>query len=64
MRSPLLVVHEVLTLCRYKDKAAVGAHMSSKEMKTFQKVLKDEDLLGGSMQLKNLKTVGGFSSRL
>jgi quinol monooxygenase YgiN len=50
--------------CRYKDKAAFAAHASSKEMQNFQKVLRDEDLLQGPFQLKRVKTVGGFSSRI
>jgi hypothetical protein len=41
----------------------MGAHGSTKEFKAFQK-LKDEELVGGPMQLKLVKNVGGFSSRL
>jgi quinol monooxygenase YgiN len=48
----------------YKDKAALGAHGSSKEFKAFQKKLQEEDLVGGPMQLKFVKDVGGFASRL
>jgi quinol monooxygenase YgiN len=50
--------------CSYKDKAAVGAHGSSKEFKTFNKQLKEEGLVGAPMQLKFVKAAGGFSSRL
>jgi quinol monooxygenase YgiN len=49
---------------RYKSKAAMGAHGNSKEFKAFQKKLADEDLVGGPMQLKLVKFVGGFASRL
>jgi hypothetical protein len=42
----------------------MGAHGSTKEFKAFQKKLKDEELVGGPMQLKLVKNVGGFSSRL
>jgi quinol monooxygenase YgiN len=48
----------------YKDKAAIAAHGGSKEFKAFGKKLKDEDLIAAPMQLKFLKSVGGFSSRL
>jgi quinol monooxygenase YgiN len=51
---------------RLKDrgKAALGAHGSSKEFKAFQKKLAEEDLVGAPMQLKFVKAVGGFASRL
>ncbi|TGO52421.1 hypothetical protein BOTNAR_0324g00050 [Botryotinia narcissicola] len=48
----------------YKDKAAIAAHGSSEEFKAFGKKLKDEDLIAKPMELKFLKHVGGFSSRL
>jgi hypothetical protein len=60
----LAYIISMLTWHRYKDKAAMGAHGSTKEFKAFQKKLKDEDLVGGPMQLKLVKNVGGFSSRL
>lgn len=56
-------VHVVM-IESYKSKAAMGAHGSTKEFKAFQKALADEDLVGGPMQLKILKPVGGFTSRL
>ncbi|KAH7321940.1 hypothetical protein BKA65DRAFT_91351 [Rhexocercosporidium sp. MPI-PUGE-AT-0058] len=55
---------EVVLIESYKDKAALGAHGSSKTFKTFQKKLRDEDLTGAPMQLKMLKDAGGFTSRL
>lgn len=36
----------------YKDKAALGAHGSSKTFKAFQKKMQDEDLVGGPMQVR------------
>jgi len=45
----------------YKDKAALGAHGSSKEFLAFQKKMKDEDLTAAPMQLKITKSAGGFS---
>jgi quinol monooxygenase YgiN len=49
---------------RYKSKAAMGVHGSSKEFKAFQKKMAEEDLVGAPMQLKFVKVVGGFTSRL
>lgn len=49
---------------RYKSKAAMGVHGSSKEFKAFQKKMAEEDLVGAPMQLKFVKDVGGFASRL
>lgn len=48
----------------YKDKAALGAHGSSKSFKAFQKKMQEEGLVGAPMQLKFVKDAGGFSSRL
>lgn len=42
----------------------MGAHGNTKEFKAFQKKLAEEDLVGGPMQLKIVKSVGGFASRL
>ena len=47
-----------------KDKAALGAHSSSKEFKAFQKRMSQEELIGAPTQLKFVKSVGGFVSRL
>ncbi|THV55181.1 hypothetical protein BGAL_0012g00190 [Botrytis galanthina] len=55
---------EIIMFESYKDKAAIAAHGSSGEFKTFGKKLKDEDLIAKPMELKFLKHVGGFSSRL
>jgi hypothetical protein len=43
---------------------AVKIHASSKEFKNFEKVIQEEDLLAGPMQLKFVKAIGGFASRL
>ena len=61
MPSILTHTHSVTS---YKDKAALGAHGSSDQFKAFQKKLTDEDLVGAPMQLKFVKTVGGFVTRL
>ena len=42
----------------------MGVHGSSKEFKAFQKKMAEEDLVGAPMQLKFVKAVGGFGSRL
>jgi hypothetical protein len=42
----------------------MGVHGSSKEFKAFQKKMAEEDLVGAPMQLKFVKDVGGFTSRL
>lgn len=42
----------------------MGIHASSKEFKAAQKKMKEEDLVTGPTQLKFVKDVGGFSSRL
>ncbi|ESZ99331.1 hypothetical protein SBOR_0293 [Sclerotinia borealis F-4128] len=55
---------EIIMLESYKDKAAIASHGASEEFKAFGKKLKDEDLIAKPMQLKFLKNVGGFSSRL
>ncbi|KAF7907721.1 uncharacterized protein EAF01_005307 [Botrytis porri] len=55
---------EILMFERGKDKAAIAAHGSSEEFKALGKKLKDEDLIAKPMELKVLKHVGGFSSRL
>jgi hypothetical protein len=44
--------------------AAVKAHGSTKEFKAFYKTIQDEDLVTGPTQLKWLKEVSGFASRL
>ncbi|KAG4027756.1 hypothetical protein MFRU_027g00490 [Monilinia fructicola] len=55
---------EIIMMESYKDKAAIAAHGASEQFKAFEKRLKDEDLIAKPMQLKFLKNVGGFSSRL
>ncbi|KAB8299797.1 hypothetical protein EYC80_000049 [Monilinia laxa] len=55
---------EIIMMESYKDKAAIAAHGSSEQFKAFGKKLKDEGLIAKPMQLKFLKNVGGFSSRL
>jgi hypothetical protein len=42
----------------------MGVHGASKEFKAFQKKMAEEDLVGAPTQLKIVKDVGGFSSRL
>jgi quinol monooxygenase YgiN len=49
---------------RYKSKQAMGVHGSSKEFKAFQKKMAEESLIAAPMQLKFIKSVGGFPSRL
>jgi quinol monooxygenase YgiN len=49
------------SLSRYKSKAAMGAHGSSKEFKAFQKKMAEEGLIAAPMQLKFVKAVGGFA---
>ena len=48
-------------MCRYKSKAAMGAHGSSKEFKAFNQKMQDEGLVAAPMQLKLIKSAGGFS---
>ncbi|CAD6439443.1 ded0aac4-fbad-4099-a19a-16c0bfbaea6a [Sclerotinia trifoliorum] len=55
---------EIILVESYKDKAAITAHGASEAFKAFGKKLKDEDVIAKPMQLKFLKNVGGFSSRL
>ncbi|KAG0648524.1 hypothetical protein D0Z07_5264 [Hyphodiscus hymeniophilus] len=55
---------QVIMIETYKSKAAMGAHASSKDFKAFQKKMAQEDLVGAPMQLKFVKSVGGFPSRL
>ncbi|QSZ36069.1 hypothetical protein DSL72_007193 [Monilinia vaccinii-corymbosi] len=55
---------EIIMMESYKDKAAIVAHGASEQFKAFGKKVKDEDLIAKPMQLKFLKNVGGFSSRL
>ncbi|KIN06234.1 hypothetical protein OIDMADRAFT_17223 [Oidiodendron maius Zn] len=57
-------VKEIVVVEIYQDKPAFNSHVSSEEMKVFQKTLLDGDMLDGPMQLKRVKTVGGFSSRM
>ena len=45
-----------LIALRYKNKAALGAHGKSSAFKAFQKALADEDLVGGPLQLKIVKS--------
>lgn len=49
---------------RYKDQAAIDAHVASSAMAAFQKEVKGADLLEKPMELKFLSTVGGFTSKL
>jgi quinol monooxygenase YgiN len=49
---------------RYKSKAALRVHGTSKEFKAFQKKLQDEGLVEAPTQLKFVKPAGGFMSRL
>jgi quinol monooxygenase YgiN len=60
----VLYLRKPLIPHRYKDKAALAAHGSSEGIKNFQKTIKGEDLLEAPLQLKFVKTVGGFSSRI
>ncbi|KAG9240205.1 hypothetical protein BJ878DRAFT_527527 [Calycina marina] len=55
---------QIIMLETYASKAAMGAHGQSKEFKAFQQKLADEDLVGGPMELKATKAMGGFESRL
>lgn len=48
----------------YANKAALKAHGETDEFKTFYKTLVDEDLVDGATQLKFVKPVTGFISRL
>ncbi|KAH8767947.1 hypothetical protein BGZ57DRAFT_748746 [Hyaloscypha finlandica] len=54
-------VEEIIMFESYKDKAALGTHGSSDAFKNFQKILKDEALVGAPMQLKFVKEAGGFA---
>jgi quinol monooxygenase YgiN len=49
--------------CRYKDKAALGAHGGSQTFKDFQRTLAKEKLLS-DFKVVYTKGVAGFSSRL
>ncbi|RDW70167.1 hypothetical protein BP5796_08564 [Coleophoma crateriformis] len=55
---------EIIMLETYKNKQALGAHGQSKVFKAFSKKLAEEDLVAGPPQLKFVKSVAGFSSRL
>jgi quinol monooxygenase YgiN len=48
----------------YVDMNAVKAHGSTKEFKAFQKAMQDEGLTTGPLELKFVKPIGGFASRL
>lgn len=56
---------QILTFApSYADNAALKAHGESEEFKKFYKTLVDEDLVDGATQLKFVKPVTGFISRL
>ncbi|KAL3427086.1 hypothetical protein PVAG01_00595 [Phlyctema vagabunda] len=57
-------VEEVIILETYKDKKALAAHGESAAFKNLEKKLTEEDLVAAPLQLKFIKPVGGFASRL
>jgi quinol monooxygenase YgiN len=54
----------LLTLYRYKDQAALGAHAKSDDFKTLGRSLKKEDLLAEPMKVYFTKEAGGYASKL
>lgn len=54
----------LINVNRYKDKEAFGIHGQSDQMKSFQKKLQGEELLGAPLVLKFTKNAGGFTSRI
>lgn len=56
--------HDMLTSCRYKDKASIGVHGADPRFKEMGKTFKKEGLLEKAMVVQVLSPVGGFASKL
>ncbi len=54
----------VLERNSYESMAAMKAHGSTDQFKALGKKMKEEDLVAGPTNLKFIKAVGGFASRL
>jgi quinol monooxygenase YgiN len=59
-------VHDVLSgrVSRYKDKAALAAHGKTEYFQAFSKRLAADKLVAAPLQMKMVKPIAGYSSRL
>lgn len=57
-------VPDLLTISRYKDKAALAAHAQTEYFKVMGKTIKQEDLLEKPMEVVFTREAGGFASKL